>query len=156
MTHRFKLRGSQLLISVAVFAVWGLAGTPEAVAQKLPKATGREPENRSAAPRRESHKRPTTPAASKPPAAVQSDNFLELGDRFRKQNKWKAAEAAYKEAVEVWSGNVDALLALGFLYLDTSKFDEAQQTHTRLRSVNASYAAELLAEINRRKAALAH
>lgn len=156
MTLRPKLRGSQLLISVAAFAVCGLAGTPEAFAQRLPKATGREPENRSASPRREGHKRPTTPAASRTPAAVESDNFLELGERFRKQNKWRAAEAAYKEAVEVWPGNIDALLELGFLYLDRSKFDEAQQTHSKLRSLNASYAAELLAEISRRKAALAH
>ena len=156
MTLRLKPRASRLLISIAAFAVCGLAGTPDALAQKLPKATGREPENRSASPRRESHKRPTAPAASKTSAAVESNNFLELGDRFRKQNKWKAAEAAYKEAVQVWPGNIDALLELGFLYVDRSKFDEAQQTHSKLRSLNASYAAELLAEINRRKAALAH
>jgi tetratricopeptide (TPR) repeat protein len=156
MTLRLKLRGLQLLISVAVFAVCGLAVTPEAQAQRLPKATGREPETKSASPRREIHKRPIAPAASRTHATVESDNFLELGDRFRKQNKWKAAEAAYKEAIEVWPGNIEALLELGLLYLDRSKFDEAQQTHSKLRSLNATYAAELLAEINRRKAALAH
>jgi tetratricopeptide (TPR) repeat protein len=93
---------------------------------------------------------------SRNPASLESDNFLDLGDRFRQQKKWKAAEAAYKEAVNVWSGNADALSELGFLYLDTSKIQEAEQTYSKLRSLNASYAADLLAEINRRKNALAH
>ncbi len=90
------------------------------------------------------------------PASVESDKFLDLGDSFREQKKWKAAEAAYKEAVNVWSGNADALLELGFLYLDRNKIDEAQQTYGKLRSVNASYASDLLAEINRLKNAIAH
>ena len=90
------------------------------------------------------------------PASVESENFLDLGERFREQKKWKAAEAAYKEAVEVWPGNVDALMELGFLYLDRNRLDEAQQTYSKLRSLNASYASDLLAEINRRKATLAH
>jgi tetratricopeptide (TPR) repeat protein len=156
MSLRFKLRASQLL-SVAAFSVCGLAGTPESLAQRLPKATGREPENKPASTRRENRpKRQTIPAASRNPASVESDNFLDLGDRFREQKKWKAAEAAYKEAVEVWPGNVDALVELGFLYLDRNRLDEAQQTYSKLRSLNASYASDLLAEINRRKAKLTH
>jgi len=87
---------------------------------------------------------------------VESDNFLVLGDRFREQKKWKAAEAAYKEAVTVWPGNADALLELGFLYLDRNRIDDAQQTQAKLRSLNPSYASDLLAEINRLKNALAH
>src|ERR1041384_4978698 len=145
------------LLLVLAFLVCGLAGTPEALAQRLPKATGREPENKPAPSRREvRHKRQTAPAASKNPAAVESDNFLDLGDYFRKQEKWNAAEAAYKEAVKVWPANVDARLQLGFLYLDRNRLNEAQQTYNELRSVNASYASDLLAEINRHKAALAH
>ena len=139
-----------------VVALCGLAGTTTALAQRLP--TGREPESKPASPRRPVfHKRQTAPvAAAKNPAAIESDSFLKLGDSFRKQEKWKAAEAAYKEAVNVWSGNVDALAELGFLYLDRNKIDEAQQTYGKLRPLNASYAADLLAEINRRKATLAH
>lgn len=154
--HR-RLRGSQLIVSVTAFFVCGLAATPGALAQKLPKQTGKEPENRPASRGREGRpKHQPAPAASKNPAAVESDNFLNLGERFRKQNRWKAAEAAYKEAVEVWPGNTDALLELGLLYLDRSRIDEAQQTYNKLRSTDAPYAAYLLAEINRRKAALAH
>jgi tetratricopeptide (TPR) repeat protein len=157
MTLHFKLRASQLLLSVAVFLVCGLAGAPEALAQRLPKATGREPENKPASPRRESrHKYQPAPAASRSPASVESNNFFDLGERFREQEKWKAAEAAYKEAVAVWPGNTDALTELGFLYLDRNRLDEAQQIYVKLRSLNASYASELLAEINRRKATLAH
>ena len=155
MIPRFKRRALEL--SIVAFFVCGLTGY-EALAQRLPKATGREPENKSAPVRRERRPkaRRTAPAASRSPASVESDNFFDLGDRFREQKKWKAAEAAYKEAVNVWPANADALLELGYLYLDRNKIDEAQQTHGKLRSVNASYASELLTEINRRKAALVH
>ncbi|HSE16702.1 MAG TPA: tetratricopeptide repeat protein [Pyrinomonadaceae bacterium] len=152
MMLRFKL----LLLSVAAIVVCGPAN--EALSQRLPKATGREPENKSSSSRREHRPRirSTTPATSKSPSAIESNNFLLLGDKFREQKKWKTAEAAYKEAVTVWPGNADALLELGYLYLDRNRIDEAEQTHGKLRSVNASYASNLLAEINRSKNALAH
>ena len=81
MIPRFKPRALQLLLSVVAFFVCGLTGT-EALAQRLPKATGREPENRSSSVRRERRPkvRRTTPAASRNPASVESDNFLNLGD----------------------------------------------------------------------------
>jgi len=47
-------------------------------------------------------------------------------------------------------------LELGFLYLDRNRLDDAQQTQNKLRSINASFASELLAEINRYKNTLAH
>jgi tetratricopeptide (TPR) repeat protein len=154
---RMVLRTLQTLLLAAAFLAGGLADTPVTLAQKLPKATGREPENKPApSPRVGRHKRQTTPANSKNPASVESNNFLDLGDSFREQKKWKAAEAAYKEAVKVWPGNVDARLELGLLYVDRTRMDEAQQTYSELRSLNASYASTLLAEINRRKATLAH
>ncbi len=157
MILRYKLR-SLMLLSVAAIFVCALAGATEVLGQRLPKATGREPENKPASGRREHRPKAHQPAAvtSKNPVMVESDNFFNLGERFRGQNKWKAAEAAYKEAVNVWSGNADALIELGFLYLDRNRIDEAQQTYGKLRSVNASYASDLLAEINRRKATLAH
>jgi tetratricopeptide (TPR) repeat protein len=145
-------RASKLLLFVVV-----LFACDVALAQRLPKATGREPENKAASARREHrHKARPTPAISRSPASVESYNFFDLGERFREQKKWKAAEAAYKEALNVWPGNADALSELGFLYLDTSRIVEAEHTYAKLRSLNASYAADLLAEINRRKNALAH
>jgi tetratricopeptide (TPR) repeat protein len=151
MIARFKL---PLFFVVAVL----VCGITQVAGQRLPKATGREPENKATSAPREHRRRtrPITPATSKNPSAVESNNFLDLGDRFREQKKWKAAEVAYKEAVNVWSGNADALLELGFLYLDRNRIDDAEQTLGKLRSVNASYASDLLAEINRRKNALAH
>ena len=157
MVLRLKLRTSQTLLLAVALLACALAGTPATLAQRLPKATGREPENKPAPSRRGSRPKPqTATAASRTPASVESGNFLDLGNRFREQKKWKAAEAAYKEAVTVWPANVDALSELGFLYLDRGRMDEAQRTYNQLRSLNASYASTLLAEINRRKAALAH
>ncbi|HYV82483.1 MAG TPA: tetratricopeptide repeat protein [Pyrinomonadaceae bacterium] len=145
-------RALQLLILVVVFSVCADA----VLAQRLPKSTGREPENKAASVIHRPKPRPRPPASTKSPASIESYNFLDLGNTFREQKKWNAAEAAYKEAVNVWSGNADALLELGFLYLDRNRIDDAQQTHAKLRSVNASYASDLLAEITRRKNAIAH
>lgn len=157
MTLRFKLRALMLLCVWAIF-VCALAGTTDAFGQRLPKATGREPEKKSSSSGREHRPkaRPPLTATAKTPVTVESNNFFDLGKRFREQKKWKAAEAAYKEAVTVWPGNADAQLELGFLYLDRNRLDEAQQAYGKLRSINASYASDLLAEINRRKASLAH
>jgi tetratricopeptide (TPR) repeat protein len=121
-------------------------------AQVAPKATDKPAESKPAAPRRP---RPRTrpPATSATPASTDSYNFLDLGDRFRQERKWNAAEAAYKEAIKAWPGNADALLELGFLYIDRNKLPEAQGVHSKLRAVNSSFAAELLADINRYKAA---
>ena len=154
MTLRFNLRPLPLLAVLAIF-VCGAAVTSKSLGQRLPKATGREPENKAASRRRPKPRQPA-PATSKSPASLESGNFLDLGNRFREQKKWKAAEAAYKEAVSVWPGNADALLKLGFLYLDRNRISDAEQTCGKLRSVNASYASDLLAEINSRKATLAH
>lgn len=138
------------------FLVCTLGGTPGVLAQRIPKTTGREPENKPAPSRHGRPKRQPVQAASKNPTSVESDNFLNLGDGFREQKKWNAAEAAYKEAIKAWSANIDALLELGFLYLDRNKLDEAQKTYNELRPLNASYASTLLAEINRYKTTLAH
>jgi tetratricopeptide (TPR) repeat protein len=147
----------KLLLAVAAILVCGLTGPTAALGQRLPKATGKEPENKSASPRREPRPKVRQPVrATSNPASIESNNFLVLGDRFREQKKWKAAEAAYKEAVTVWPGNADALLELGFLYLDRNKIDEAEKTLGKLRPLNASYASNLLAEINQSKNALKH
>ena len=157
MGLRFKIRTSQKLLLVVIFLLCGLSGRPVALAQRLPRAPGREPENKPASSRREGrNKRQTVPAPSKSPASVESGSFLDLANTFREQKKWKAAEAAYKEAIKAWPSNADARLKLGLLYLDRNRIDDAQQTYNELRSFNASYASNLLAEINDRKAKLAH
>jgi hypothetical protein len=50
----------------------------------------------------------------------------------------------------------DAVLELGFLYLDRNRIDEAPPEQCKLRSLNATYASELLAQISRYKTALVH
>jgi tetratricopeptide (TPR) repeat protein len=147
-----EVRITQILLLAVAFLICGTAGMVEAVGQKLPRATERERENKPAPSRPGNRPNPQPgPAAPKNSVSVESGNFLALGNDFRKQKKWKAAEAAYKEAVKVWPANVDALLELGLLYLDRNRIDEAQQTHAELRSRNATYASTLLAEINKRK-----
>jgi tetratricopeptide (TPR) repeat protein len=153
----FNLRTSHLLLTVSIFFVCMLAVTTDAAGQPKPKETGEAPGTKAATARRERRKdRPKIPPASKTPAAIESDNFLGLGDRFSETEKWNAAEAAYKEAVKVLPSNDDALLELGYVYLTNGKMDEAQQIHSRLRSLNTTYASELLAEINRRKSTKDH
>jgi len=142
-------RALQLLLLVAAFSLC----TDGVLAQRLP--GGKEPEKPASIPHRPKP-RPRPPASAKNPASAESNNFVDLGNSFRVQMKWNAAEAAYKEAVSVWPGNSDALLELGYLYLDKNKIDEAQQTLSKLRSVSAADASELLAEITKRKNAIAH
>ena len=120
-------------------------------AQIARKATDK-PTSKPTARARERH-RVRNPATANIPTTIESDRFLNLGDSFRQDGKWNAAEAAYKESIAVWSGNADALLELGFLYIDRNRLPEAQAVYSKLRGVNSSVAAELLADINRYKAA---
>ena len=131
-----------------------LAAFTNGSAQVVRKATDKSAESKSSksTPRRERN-RVRTPDTSKIPSVTESDRFLDLGERFRKEGKWNAAEAAYKEAINAWPGNAEALLELGFLYIDRNRLPEAQGVYSRLRSVNSSVAADLLADINRYKAA---
>ena len=128
-----------------------LAAFTNGSAQIARKATDK-PASKPTARTRERH-RVRTPVTSTTPATTESDRFLDLGDKFREDRKWNAAEAAYKESINVWSGNANALLELGFLYIDRNRLPEAQGVYSKLRGVNSSVAAELLADINRYKAA---
>ena len=149
-------RTSRLLLIIATFFVYLLAMAPDAVAQAIPKETDREKKSASVRRERRKQSRQTTPTTSKTVNSVESDSFLDLGDRFKEQQKWRAAEAAYKEAVKVWSGNADAVLELGYLYLTLGKIDDAQKISSQLRSINGSYASELQADISHRKSTLDH
>ena len=141
-------------ITLVLVVLCTLAAFTNASAQIARKATDKPAESKASktTPRPQRH-RVRTPVTSKIPATIESDQFLDLGDSFRKNGKWSAAEAAYKEAINVWPGNADALLELGFLYLDRNKLPEAQGVYSKLRSVNSSVAAELLGDITRYKAA---
>src|SRR5215217_467313 len=132
-------RALQLLLLVAAFSVCA----DGVLAQRLPRDTGRERENKAASAPHRPKPRPRPPASSRTPASVESYNFLDLGNTFREQKKWNAAEAAYKEAVSAWPGNADALLELGFLYIDRNRINDVQQIHGKLRSVSAADASEL-------------
>ncbi len=154
-----KAPGVLHLLALAVLFAFSVA--PEAVGQVAPKATIKTETNPT--PRRSSRPRQPRPTtALKTPASVESENFLLLGERFREKEMWNAAEAAYKEAQRSWPGNGEALLELGYLYLDeknpdlNKKLENARSAYNKLRSVDSSRAATLLADINRFQAQVAH
>ncbi len=130
-----------------------LAAVTDGSAQIPRKATDK-PATTRPAPGRRDRPRTRLPAAATTAASTESYNFFELGEGFREERKWNAAEAAYKESIKVWPGNAEALLELGFLYIDRNRLPEAQSVYSKLRAVNSSFAAELLADINRYKAAI--
>lgn len=150
-------RLQKVLITFVLVVFCTLAAFTNGSAQKVGKATdkpvGKATDPPVSTPRRRERPRVRPAVTATIPSTIESDQFLDLGDRFRKEGKWNAAEAAYKESIKVWSSNGDALLELGFLYLDRNRLPEAQGVHSKLRAVNSSLAAELLADINRYKAA---
>ncbi len=155
-----KARRVLLLLAFVVFCA--LAAAPEAFGQPTPSDTGRAttttPPTRRVikTPRRD----PTI--ASTTPASVESNKFVDLGDSFREKGKWNAAEAAYTEATNVWRANGEALLKLGYVYLDeknpdiAKKIERARAVQVKLRSVDSSLAATLLADINAFQNQVAH
>ena len=146
---------SKLIAQCFLIVVCTLAGFVSGSAQIVRKATDKPAEPKpTTTTRRPTHPRtPRPPTTSATAASTESDKFLDLGGHFREERKWNAAEAAYKEAIKLWPGNADALLELGYLYIDRNKLPEAQSVLSKLRGVNSSFAAELLADINRYKAA---
>ena len=140
---------SKYIAQCVVIVFCTLGACSDGSAQIAPKAT----ESKST-PRRRERPRVRPSATATTIASTESYNFFDLGERFREKRKWNAAEAAYKESIRVWPGNADALLELGFLYIDRNRLPEAQGVHSKLRAVNSSFAAELLADINRYKAAI--
>jgi thioredoxin-like negative regulator of GroEL len=139
-------------ITSVLIVFFTLAAFTNGSAQIPRKATDKSTESKPPPRRPERHRvRPTVTSTS--PTTIESYQFLDLGDRFRKDGKWNAAEAAYKESIKVWPNNADALLELGFLYIDRNRLPEAQVVYGKLRAVDSSLAAELLTDINRYKAA---
>ena len=141
---------SKYIAQCFVIVLCTLAAFTDGSAQIPRKATDKP----AAAPRRRERSRTRPPTTATTPASTESYNFFDLGERFRQERKWNAAEAAYKESLKVWPGNADALLELGFLYIDRNRLTDAQGVYSKLRAVNSSFAAELLADINRYKAAI--
>ena len=142
-----------LLFTVALMLFSLAAAAAGAYGQEVPTETDKPPKppptTRVRPPR---IKRPVVVNDSARTAKmIESENFFDLGDKFYGKEKWNAAEAAYKEAVNLWGGNADALVALGYLYVDRNKLAEAQEIYARLRPVNSSYASQLQSEINKRK-----
>lgn len=145
----------RVVLVLAALTLCVCATSLEALAQIAPKATDKVPASKPAiAPprvRRPRVSRPATTVNTRGSAQVDSDNFVDLGDRFTEKGKWNAAEVAYTEATRIWPGNVDALVALGFLYVDKGTLSEAYGIYNRLRSMNSASADDLMGEIRKRE-----
>lgn len=145
-----NLRLLRLLLTFAFCTVCTLTVTSEARAQLAPIARPKPTPAKPNPGRTRVRVRQTSPTAPRTDASVESDKFLNLGDEFLKKEKWNAAEAAYKEAVSVWSGNGEALLELGYLYIDR-KPQDVGPILSKLRGVNSGLAGLLQAEITKSK-----
>ena len=145
-----NVRLLRLLLTLAFCGVCTLAVTSEARGQLAPIARPKPTPPKTNPGRTRVRPRQTLPTAARTDASVESDKFLDLGDEFSKKEKWNAAEAAYKEAVSVWSGNGEALLELGYLYLDR-KPQDVGPILSKLRNVNSGLASQLQAEITKSK-----
>ena len=142
------------LIIVTTIMLSTFVAVPQAAAQVAPKATDGPPKPKGTSTVRRGPRVPrsTNPPGSTPAVVTESDRFLQLGDRFREKERWNAAEAAYKEAVNIWSRNAEALAELGYIYLNSNRVQEAQATASKLQGVNPQYARELQADIAKHKA----
>lgn len=142
-----------LIAIVPVFILSTLVVVPAQIAPKdTKKATDPKPGPKGRVTQRPRPPRSVTPSGAASNTITESDRFLALGDRFREKGRWNAAEAAYKEAVNVWPSNPEALEELGYIYLYSNRPQEAQSIYSKLRAVKPAYAQDLLTEINRRKA----
>lgn len=140
------------LIAV-IYVLSTFVAAPQVVAQVAPKATGKPKPSAPSRVRRPTRTpRPTNPVGSTSPAVTESDRFLDLGDRLQKKEQWNAAEAAYKEAVKLWSRNAEALTELGYIYLNSNRIPEAQATASKLQGVNPQYARDLQSDIAKQRA----
>jgi tetratricopeptide (TPR) repeat protein len=85
-------------------------------------------------------RRRTSSGVSQGSISEQSDKFVDLGDSFADKSAWNAAEAAYKEAINISSGNADAWAGLGALYNDQGRLGEALNPLSRARGLDSSNA----------------
>lgn len=112
--------------------------------------TNPSPNRPDAGSRRRPPRGPRRPEVLRGSASEESDNFLDLGDRFAEKSRWNAAEAAFQEAVRLWSGNSDAWVAMGYLYVDKGTLTDAYRVYNRLRALDSKLAEDLLTEIKKK------
>ena len=137
-------RAFLILAGVAV-CIWFTSSTAEAQVVPRPKKA------EQAAPKTiiKHTKRVVKPKAEAAPVSSDSDDFAGLGEQFYQKGKFGAAEAAFKEALRLWSGNPDAVAGLGYLYVSKGMRLEAQSQLSRLRQLDSAMAAELAPEVGK-------
>jgi len=152
MTSRCQLFTNAFLLGLTVLAFTAAA---HAQGQDITKSTGAATSTAHTTRRSETLNRNRTHRAARiktegPRSSnvEQSDLFASLGDSFLEKNKWNAAEAAYREATKLYSGNDDAWAGLGELYVEKGNIAEASHIYNKLLGLNSAAAADLMAAIN--------
>lgn len=149
--------GTRMVIKLALLVALFSAANGIVLAQEVTTSTGgKKTSTTNASPGRSGSgyrrnrlrgSRPAASGASRSSASEQSDNFVELGDQFAERSRWRAAEIAYKEAIALWSGNADAWMALGELYVNKGLLGDAYGPYNKLLSLDSQGAAYLIGEI---------
>jgi tetratricopeptide (TPR) repeat protein len=153
-------RNAHHILSVVVFAICFGVGSVAGMGQKPTISTGSvrtappvsqpvrsDARSRGRILRAARTVKSTAPRSS---SAEESDKFVNLGDQFAEKSKWHAAEAAYNEAIKLYSGNSNAFAAMGYMYVDQGNLGEAYRVLNRLRAINSGMAEDLLVEIKRK------
>jgi tetratricopeptide (TPR) repeat protein len=140
--------GKALPVNFAMLVFCVLAASSNVSGQVAPRATDPAPAAKSSNTPRHSpssarkplsrRPRTVTPGVSRGTVSEQSDNFVDLGDKFAEKSKWRAAEVAYKEAISLSPGNADAYAGLGTLYNDQGRHGDAFAPFNRARQSDPS------------------
>lgn len=130
-----------MLVFCVLAASLNVLGQVAPRSRATPEPRAAAPRNSSPSPRKHLARRPraVTPGVSRGNVSEQSDNFVDLGDKFAEKSKWRAAEAAYKEAITISPGNADAHAGLGTLYNDQGRHGEAFAPFNKARQSDPSH-----------------
>lgn len=124
------ISGKRLPVLIAMFFLCVLTASLNVLGQVAPRATDDATTPKPVNTPRHSPKRPSrgprpNTGISRSAVSEQSDRFVDLGDQFAGISRYHAAEAAYREAINLSPGNADAYAGLGTLYNDQGRHGEA-------------------------------
>jgi tetratricopeptide (TPR) repeat protein len=137
--------GKRLPVTITMLFLCVLTASLTVLGQVAPSATDNAITPKPGSTPRHSPKRPSrgprpSTGISRSAVSEQSDRFVDLGDQFAGNSKWHAAEAAYREAINLSPGNADAWAGLGTLFNDQGRHGEAFTPLNKARGLDPSNA----------------
>lgn len=139
------ISGKHLPVTITLLFLCVFTASLNVLGQVAPRATDDATTPKPANTPRHSPKRPSRgprprTGISRSAVSEQSDRFVDLGDQFAGNSKWHAAEAAYREAINLSPGNADAWAGLGTLFNDQGRHGEAFTPLNKARGLDPSNA----------------